>query len=1016
MSKPANTDLFVLGAGRPHRGEQPSALMTAGQGPTLSWIMGAVDGHVGRSHFVGGYHFEEVKAQYPSLSFSLNPDWQTTGSAASLLCAPLSAAESCVVCYGDIVFRTPSVLSLLESEADICVAIDSLWRERYAGRIASDMERCEKVVCRGKRALSLGASISPDFANGEFIGLVRFRSEAVQGVLALAERFPEKVRSCNLSALIELLRLEGLDVQCVDVAGEWAELNEPQDLARFVMGTKAETLSRLRKRVTKSVILDQVSFTSSAWEGNPEGCVAQVQAHFGDAPVVVRSSTSKEDGFSGASAGVYSSVLNVDTAGLAAAVDVVFASYGQRRASEHVLVQPFVSAVDMHGVIFTRTLDRGAPYYVINYDESGSTDAITSGTATDSQTLIVHRDAAAGEGLANPFRSVLDAVRELEGLLHYDTLDIEFAVDRSGAVYIFQVRPIAVKWDRNYIDDEACGQALRTARLAWASVAQRSPFVPGGAPLFGVMPDWNPAEIIGTAPRALSASLYSSLILDDVWATQRAEYGYRDVRPQPLMVFFAGRPYIDVRASFSSFVPAALDDALAGRLVSFYVDWLKAHPYLHDKVEFDVVPTCMSLDFDRWEERLLVEGGFSRDEVSALSRELTRITVDAFGRNSGDFAAIEQLRNRFSRIKGAVDLTHAEKVRLYLDDCRRLGTLPFAHLARSGFVAVTLLRSAESRGILSSKAIDSFMSSLNTVTHEFSNDVRAVAEGAMELEELMKRYGHLRPGTYDITSPCYGSDVETYVMPLVEVARAGGHSHQADPEVWLRERHRFFEALAGIGLPSDPDVVEPFLRGAIAGREFAKFHFTRNLSEALEEVALLGEEWGLSREQLADLPIDTLLEASSGRPFSFETSSLANLAAHNSKTQRVASACPMPALIAEVEDFERFWLMNTQPNFIGTTKVRGDVVRIDQPSSSHQALRGKVVLIPQADPGYDWLFGQHIAALITMYGGANSHMAIRSAEFQLPAAIGVGDRLYAELSKARVIELDPANQRVEGFS
>ena len=73
-------------------------------------------------------------------------------------------------------------------------------------------------------------------------------------------------------------------------------------------------------------------------------------------------------------------------------------------------------------------------------------------------------------------------------------------------------------------------------------------------------------------------------------------------------------------------------------------------------------------------------------------------------------------------------------------------------------------------------------------------------------------------------------------------------------------------------------------------------------------------------------------------------------------------------------------------------------------------LEGAIVLIPQADPGFDWLFGQSIAGLITMYGGANSHMTVRAAEFGLPAAIGVGENLYERLSNAQVIELDCGNQ------
>ena len=44
------------------------------------------------------------------------------------------------------------------------------------------------------------------------------------------------------------------------------------------------------------------------------------------------------------------------------------------------------------------------------------------------------------------------------------------------------------------------------------------------------MSDWNPAEMIGDKPTNLSMSLYSELITDTVWATQRKDYGYKKPR------------------------------------------------------------------------------------------------------------------------------------------------------------------------------------------------------------------------------------------------------------------------------------------------------------------------------------------------------------------------------------------------------------------------------------------------------------------------------------------------------
>ena len=68
-----------------------------------------------------------------------------------------------------------------------------------------------------------------------------------------------------------------------------------------------------------------------------------------------------------------------------------------------------------------------------------------------------------------------------------------------------------------------------------------------------MMPDWNPAEIIGTSPSKLSVSLYNYLIMNNIWAKQRSEFGYYDTRPQKLMFLFCGKPYVDIRASFLSF-------------------------------------------------------------------------------------------------------------------------------------------------------------------------------------------------------------------------------------------------------------------------------------------------------------------------------------------------------------------------------------------------------------------------------------------------------------------------------
>jgi phosphoenolpyruvate-protein kinase (PTS system EI component) len=74
------------------------------------------------------------------------------------------------------------------------------------------------------------------------------------------------------------------------------------------------------------------------------------------------------------------------------------------------------------------------------------------------------------------------------------------------------------------------------------------------------------------------------------------------------------------------------------------------------------------------------------------------------------------------------------------------------------------------------------------------------------------------------------------------------------------------------------------------------------------------------------------------------------------------------------------------------------------------------VCIPNADPGFDWVFAYPIAGLITAWGGANSHMAIRAGELNLPAVIGAGEMLYRRCSEASRLHLDCAGRRVEALA
>ena len=121
----------------------------------------------------------------------------------------------------------------------------------------------------------------------------------------------------------------------------------------------------------------------------------------------------------------------------------------------------------------------------------------------------------------------------------------------------------------------------------------------------------------------------------------------------------------------------------------------------------------------------------------------------------------------------------------------------------------------------------------------------------------------------------------------------------------------------------------------------------------------------------------------------------------------------MPSVICEPDDVICFTHVNSRPNFISSDTVTGPVIALTQDTPPDH-LDGCIVAIENADPGYDWIFSRNIIGMVTKYSGVASHMAIRCAEFRLPAAIGCGEIYFDKVIRSRTLTLD-CTQRVLVF-
>lgn len=990
-------EVFLLGAGRPAIGSRPAALRyIAASTRALDWQIHSFEAVACAEdiHFLGGYHVEEVIQNYPLLNVTVVPDWDHGSILHTLSKAPFSGGPV-LIAYSDTVFRPDVMKSMLASNADVVYAIDSCWEHRYEKRTVQDAAVAE-IIKPGELS-----SLSEDSV--EFTGLIYLSDKAARRV------FSDGVidRGDNLLDLLGLLDSGGLSVAPHDVAGNWAEFNSPDDVARFILGTKADTLARLAPQVTLSVIGKQVALTSAQWSSDYSNAIRQVQATFSGQPLVVRSSSKLEDSWTASNAGGFESILNVDSGSaieIRKAVEAVLDSYGESVSPEdQVLVQEFVGDVSAAGVVFTCSLETGAPYYRFNFDDkTSSTDSVTSGAGIDLRTVVLSRYATEGLSAVEPtLVPVLAAIRELEQLLGFDKLDVEFAIDSDGIVHIFQVRPITVDHSNSEIDAVEVEVSLSESSLHFRRCQAAHPQVVGERTLFANMPDWNPAEIIGTRPRPLAFSLYRHLITDEIWARQRREYGYRDVSPQPLISMFSGQPYVDVRASLNSFIPASVPDETAGRLVDAYLKVLAEHPEYHDKLEFDVAFTMWTPDLRQQAIERLSCHGISHEDIDHLELGLLETTRNALQRLGSDTDSIEILTLRRERVMVSY-LPPIERYLALLDDCRRFGTLAFSHAARAGFVGTTILRWLVREGILTEERLQQFLCSFSTVAGEFEKAKRAFQIGEIAMADLVAGFGHLRPGTYDVTQKAYWEDCEKY---FADSRHSDQNTEHLCFEFSVDEGAAVRDFLSVLGSSVSSDDLFTFVQEAIQARESVKFEFSKNLSRALDAARAVGEELCIDREGMSYLCHEDLVQLKLNQ---LSPGALPRLIRSRQRESEITHMVELPPLIKSVEDIYCFERMSHQPNFVTNGKVEADVVKLE----SGKDLQGKVVVIPQADPGFDWLFGQHIGGLITQFGGANSHMAIRSAEMGLPAAIGVGEQLYQKVSSMNKVLLDCANQTI----
>ena len=762
--------------------------------------------------------------------------------------------------------------------------------------------------------------------------------------------------------------------------------------------TKAKNLTNLKKlNLKKSIIPKFFYYSVEEIIRNKKKNVEIININL-NKKISIRSSFFLEDKSLSSLAGEFDGFYNVknDKKQILSGIKFLINQYKKKSKDKkiflksEIIFQNHVIDSALSGVLTNKCIKDGTDYYVINYDDtSGSTNTVTSGSKTGGRVINIFRDET-NFIRSKKLKKIIDSTKEIEIKIGKKHIDLEFAIDKKGNVNIFQIRPLTTLKNWKKISSTKLKKVLKKNQKMFMKVNKINKRY-GSFPIFGLMPDWNPAEMIGYQPSNLSYSIYKKIITDTAWNIARKEMGYKEVL-RPLMYNFTGKPYIDARLSFYSFIPNDISKITSKKIVDYWSKILLLKPYLHDKIEFEIADGSFdALTKDKIKDDYTFLSKIEKKKYLTCLKQITENQIKnfilEFEKNNKKLIKLEHSRILLVEAFLKNKKNFYSLMKSFLTKIKENGIVPFAKYARNAFIAKKILISLKTQKYIDSIKMNKILNSLNTITSKYlflSKNKNKNIKNKIAFENL---FFHLRPGTYDITvKRSIPSIKKRNISSLNSILSFKDVSKNLLSSI---EKKKIDKFLKKNELNFNAGKLYNYIVLSLKLRENSKFIFTRALSDYLQIIEKWGQRRSLNVEKLSNFDIQKILRNIKNSKKELNDNVLQN--------QRILnSVCKLPYLITTNSDFFVASILISKPNFITEKKVISKIYNLKKEQNTN-AIKGKIVLIENADPGFDWIFNYKIKGLVTKYGGVNSHMSIRCHELNIPAAIGVGDESFDKL-------------------
>jgi len=231
---------IILAAGRGSRlndltDNRPKPLVDLAGKTLFEWQLSALaEAGVEDISAITGYLSEQFSTY--SVNNIHNDYWATSNMVRSLLCADnMLSIDECIVSYGDIVYHPDIVRKLLAGRGDIIISYDKDWFDLWSLRFDNPLDDAESFAEQDGVLLDIGRTVKNlSQISGQYMGLLLIRPNGWQQIKKVLEvESKQFIDKLDMTALLQSLLADNVEINTVQVSGHWLEVDDPDDLAQY---------------------------------------------------------------------------------------------------------------------------------------------------------------------------------------------------------------------------------------------------------------------------------------------------------------------------------------------------------------------------------------------------------------------------------------------------------------------------------------------------------------------------------------------------------------------------------------------------------------------------------------------------------------------------------------------------------------------------------------------------------------------------------------------------------------